>query len=77
VTLKTTSALEIVRQAQAIEKVNPTIYQQNTDTCEEERQRLIAALQMESYKRSQVNELLANLEKSLGDIAMKPIRNMR
>lgn len=77
VTLKATSALETVKIAQSIEKVKLETFQHNDGNCEEERKMLLEELQKESYKRKQLDVLLANLESSLYDIAMKPIRNMR
>ena len=77
VTLKATSALEILKKAQSIEKVNPKNYKVISEDCEKDRKGLLEALQMEAYKRKQLDEQLNNLNKVLHDMAMTPIRNLR
>ncbi len=76
-TLKATSALETIKKVRAINAQTPDRVHSITDTCEKEREELLTALQMEAHKRKQVEELLNNLEKSLHDMAMTPIRNLR
>ena len=76
-TLKATTALEMVKKAQIINTQVPVKSQIITGSCEKDREELLAALQMEAHKRKQLEELFGNLSKSLDDMAMTPIRNIK
>ena len=83
-TLKATSTLELVKKAQSLSKIDIETDKNVTGNCEEERKRLITAIEMERQKRKQVEELLNKIEKSLQvmvqyqwDKGMEQIRNLR